>query len=162
MSTAHRDSLAKIDPEDYVPTTLMILNNRWASGASDLYIRLFDLGINEWRSLSVVFLVPGCTASTIVERIGIHKTVVSRSVRALESKKYVNVKLRSGRQTLHLTPSGERIYHQIAEIALERAKHLLSGFSATEATMLKSLLARLVSNLETLDKCSPTIESRSK
>lgn len=162
MGKRVQTSLARIDPEDYIPTSLMVLNNRLASGASDLYIRLFGLGINEWRSLNVIYLFPGCHATTIVERIGIHKTVVSRSLQALISRQYVQPAFEGGRRVLYLTDTGEDVYHQIAAIALERVRLLLSGLSAAETATLKSLLHRLIGNLEIVDQYKPERAKRSR
>lgn len=47
---------------NYVPSHLSHLNNRLSSGASQLYLKHFGVGINEWRILSVLSNWPRSTA----------------------------------------------------------------------------------------------------
>ena len=38
----------------YAPYFLSIINNRLSWGASQLYLSMFDIGLNEWRILSAL------------------------------------------------------------------------------------------------------------
>src|SRR5690554_5859424 len=72
-----------IDAANYIPYHLSVVNNGLSWGASRLYLKMFGVGINEWRVLSALTNEPGIMASRIVEMVALNKSVISRSARAL-------------------------------------------------------------------------------
>lgn len=135
------------DPAGYVPALLSTLNNRLSSGASDLYLREFGVGINEWRILTVLKQSPGCTAACVSERAAIHLTVISRGLRSLQDKGLVAVDRGQRQWRLALSAAGADLHDRIAHVALQREQRLLAGLSAEEAGQLRALLLRLTANL---------------
>ena len=138
---------AQIDREVYIPHFLNVLNNKLSSGASDLYIKLFGIGINEWRVLSVAVKNPGCIANLIADRMDVHKAVVSRSVQYLRDQKNLRVEPAGKEKLIFVTAAGQRLYSDVARVALAREKLLLRGLSEEQQAMLRSLLAHLLSNV---------------
>src|SRR5690606_33634559 len=61
------DSGLSVQAGRYAPYYLSVLNNRLAWGASQLYLHLFDIGLNEWRILSALRNEPGIQALRVGE-----------------------------------------------------------------------------------------------
>lgn len=142
---------AAFDPAVYVPALLSTLNNRLSSGASDLYLRRFGVGINAWRILTVLKQTPGCTAAFIAERAAIHLTVISRSLGEMQLLGLVEIDGRQRQRLIELTPQGRQLHDRIAAVALQREARLLAGLSGHEVVLLRGLLERLTANLAEVD-----------
>jgi len=136
----------------YVPYYLSLLNNRLSWGGSQLYLKLFDIGLNEWRILSALRNEPGIQALRICEMITLNKSVVSRSTRRLEEMKLVEARLEQGKRLLWLLPRGAELHDQIIEIAYRRQDALLDGFDQKDLDTLYGLLERMRQNLKKVDK----------
>ena len=147
-----------INGANYVPSYLSHLNNRLSSGASQLYLKHFGVGINEWRILSVLSNWPRSTAGTIGETVGMHKTVVSRSLREMEEKQLVTIATGDGQRLMDLTPAGQRLHDRIVLVALERERLLTHDFSDDERRTLIALLARMLANVEGVNAWDPMAE----
>jgi DNA-binding MarR family transcriptional regulator len=145
------DAGMSVRAERYAPYYLSIINNRLSWGASQLYLKLFDLGLNEWRILSALRNEPGIQALRISEMVALNKSVVSRSTRRLEDLHLVQARLDRGRRLLWLTPRGAELHDKIIAIAYEREAALLDGLDAAERDTLFSLLERLRGNLSKVD-----------
>lgn len=143
------------NPAAYIPALLSTLNNRLSSGASDLYLRHFGVGINEWRILTVLKQHPGCTAAFVSERAAIHLTVISRSLRGLQDKGLVDVDRSAWQRLLALTPAGHTMHDRIARLALQREQRLLQGLSLQEVEGLRDVLQRLTANLPLVEALAP-------
>ena len=143
---------------NYVPSYLSHLNNRLSSGASQLYLKHFGVGINEWRILSVLSNWPRSSAGTIGETVGMHKTVVSRSLREMEEKGLVLINTRDGQRLIALTAAGQRLHDQIVVVALERERLLTQDFSEDERQTLIRLLGRMLANVEAVNAWDPLDE----
>jgi len=144
-----------IGADEYVPALLSNLNNRIASGASQLYLKHFGVGINEWRILSVLSNTPHSNATHIGDTVSMHKTVVSRSVRDLESKGLLIIEKVPGQRTIVLTPEGQAMHDRLAEIALKRETLLMADFTEDEREQLLQLLRRMRGNLPRVDAWEP-------
>jgi len=143
------------NPAAYIPALLSTLNNRLSSGASDLYLQRFGVGINEWRILTVLKQFPGCTASFVSEQAAIHLTVISRSLRGLQDKGLVAVDRSAWQQLLALTPAGHTMHDRIARVALQREQRLLGGLTPDEVDQLRNVLVRLTANLPNVQALPP-------
>lgn len=120
-----------------------MVNNKLTSGASDLYLRCFGMGINEWRILSVLSNTPGSGTAHICETVGMHKAVASRSLRELEAKAMIRIERVDGQRVMVLTPAGQEMHDALAAVALERERLLMSAFTAEEQGTLRDFLRRL-------------------
>jgi DNA-binding MarR family transcriptional regulator len=141
--------------DDYVPYYLNHLNNRLSSGASQLYLRHFGVGLNEFRILSVLANTPGETANHICLTLGMHKAVVSRTLKEMQSKALVNIDATSKQRVLTLTPKGERMHDDIVVIAMERQSLLLAGFPEADRQQLFSLMRRMLDNISAVNAWDP-------
>jgi DNA-binding MarR family transcriptional regulator len=120
-----------------------MVNNKLTSGASDLYLRHFGMGINEWRILSVLSNTPGSGTAHICETVGMHKAVASRSLRELEAKAMIQIERVEGQRVMVLTPAGQAMHDQLAAVALHREVLLMSAFTTQEQALLRDFLRRM-------------------
>lgn len=144
-----------VDADRYAPYFLSLINNRLSWGASQLYLTLFDLGLNEWRILSALRNEPGVQALRVSEMVAMNKSVVSRSSRRLEELGLAVARLELGKRRLFLTRRGAEMHDQIIEIALRREAALLDGIEGEDRDRLFDLLRRMTRNLskvEALDR----------
>jgi len=147
--------IATIDTQQYVPSLLNVLNNRLTSGASTLYLRNYGVGINEWRIMVVLARTPDASAKTISQQSAIHLTVISRSLRDMESKGLVEIQPSKWERAIKLTPQGIETYNLILKTARQREKLLLTGFDEKEQSQLCEYLRRMVSNIALVDEYKP-------
>lgn len=142
----------RIDGQRHVPSLLIQFSNRLSSATSDAYVEMFGIGINEFRILTTIVKWPGCFASFLADQIGIHKAIVSRSLKTLEEAGLVAGSSEVRARKLYLTQAGIELHNRAAETSLAREKLLLNGFSAEEVELLRTLLRRLDLNLTELKK----------
>jgi DNA-binding MarR family transcriptional regulator len=149
-----------VQAERYVPYYLSLLNNRLSWGGSQLYLKLFDLGLNEWRILSALRNEPGIQALRICEMITLNKSVVSRSTKRLEEMKLVEARLVEGKRLLWLLPRGAQLHDEIIAIAYRRQSALLDGFGEQDLETLFGLLERMRENLGKVDHVDKELMKR--
>jgi DNA-binding MarR family transcriptional regulator len=151
--TLQRVPLARtIDRESYVLAYLNLVANGMSSLGSRRYLREFGIGINEWRVVSSLGNIPGGTAGDIADLVGIHKSVVSRSLRALIEAGLVGQDPELGKRRLFLTAAGAALHDKIVPVALAREDLLLHGFDDEEIVLLRGFLRRMHDNLERVAK----------
>ena len=153
--TADAEPPAQIDRDLYIPRYLDILNNKLSSGASDLYIKLFGIGISDWRVLSVAVKHEGCIANFIAQRMEVHKAVVSRSVQYLRDQKYLRIEPSGKERLIFVTTVGRELYSEVARVALAREQLLLRGLNEEQQATLRTLLAHLLSNMPAVNGYVP-------
>ncbi|QJF51875.1 MarR family winged helix-turn-helix transcriptional regulator [Roseobacter ponti] len=100
----------------------------------------------EWRVLFHLGCYGEMTAGRICGLASIHKTKVSRAVRALEVKRYLRrtTSAQDRRvETLALTPSGQRVFRDLQAAAEQYERDITSVLSPTEVSSLRSMLLKL-------------------
>lgn len=96
--------------------------------------------------LAVLGRFPGLSAIEVGERIAIHKVAVSRAIASLLKNARVTRELDPRdrlRSILNLDAVGQRIYAQVAPLALEQEQRRLSVLSAAECAALNTILNKL-------------------
>jgi DNA-binding MarR family transcriptional regulator len=144
-----------IDRHVYAPHYLMIIANALSAGASRLYLQRLDLGINEGRIVAVLGHEPGKTALEIGQAMMINKSIISRSLRTLMARELVRA-AGTGRGCRYtLTGEGTVIHDAIVRMAFDREELLLAGIAPAERRALVRLLARMLANVETMNRYEP-------
>ncbi|MGK5115652.1 MULTISPECIES: MarR family winged helix-turn-helix transcriptional regulator [unclassified Geodermatophilus] len=144
-----------IEREHYTPYYLTVIANAISSSASQVYLREFGIGVNDWRVLSHLGLEPGCTAQVISNVLQVDKSVVSRSVRTLVDRGLVGVEATPGFRRLYLTAAGAELHKRMVPVALQRERLLLTGLDDAEVELLLGLLRRVHANLPALTAYDP-------
>ncbi len=132
--------------EGFLPYRLSVLSNRVSRLLAREYADRFGIGIAEWRVMAVLGPSPGLSAVEVAERTSMDKVRVSRAVRALHRKGLLERRRDCTDQRvtrLRLTPRGERVYRQVARLALAFEARLLAEFRETEIRRLLAFLDRL-------------------
>jgi DNA-binding MarR family transcriptional regulator len=148
----------RIDRERYAPYYLTVIANAISSSASQVYLREFGIGVNDWRVVSHLGLEPGCTAQVISNVLRVDKSVVSRSVKTLVDRGLVAVETTPGFRRLYLTARGAQVHKDMVPVALERERLLLAGLADAEVDQLLGLLRRVHANLPALTAYDPRRE----
>lgn len=137
---------SSFDLQDFLP---YMLNQAAEASSADFqayYKDRYGMLRTEWRVLFHLGRYGKMTAKEICSRAKIHKTKVSRAVRALEEKKLLSrTALESDRRNdlLTLTRQGNEVFDDLAKAAEDYDKKLSEPFSAEEQAILKSCLARI-------------------
>ena len=135
-----------LELENFLPYRLSVLSNRISQEIARLYSKRFELTVTEWRLLAVLGRSPDLTATELVERTAMDKVAVSRAVASLEATRRL-VREVDGedrrRAKLRLSAKGQRVYDEVAPLALAYQQRLLSSLCPDDRVQLESLLARL-------------------
>ena len=135
----------KLILETFLPYRLNRLNAAVSRDFRAVYGRDYDLTVPEWRVLATLGQFEEIGATAIGAHSAMHKTKVSRAVRALEKRRWLTRReLPQDRreEMLRLTPLGQEAYAEIVPRALAFERALLEGVGADAAALL-ALLERL-------------------
>jgi DNA-binding MarR family transcriptional regulator len=144
---------AALDLEHFLPYRLSVLSNRISQAIADRYARRFGIGVTEWRVVAVLGRYPDLSAGEVAARTAMDKVAVSRAVARLLERGFVERDTHGDdrrRSVLALSRAGRRIYDQIAPLALELERRLLSRLDEGERDALDALLDKLAGGVEHL------------
>lgn len=143
-----------IDRDRYFPFFISSIANKISRGGSRVYLKLFGIGIIEWRILSVLANNTQSTANAICAAIDLDKAAASRSIQVLERLGYVVTATDPGdgrKRTVSLTAAGQALHDRAIKVALRREQQLLTGFTDGEREIFLSLLRRMHVNAVEMD-----------
>lgn len=129
-SVCQIDGRDVIDLNTYIPSFLSTINNALSRGASQLYRDQFNIGIVEWRVMSMLAIEPNIQAVRIGEVICTDKGQVSRALLKLSEANLVESEIVSAdvrKKNWWLNKAGYEMHAQIMELALERERQLIEG-----------------------------------
>ena len=127
---------------------IVVLLNHISRPFYQIYGKMHDLSIWEWRVMMVLAIHPGISANEICRLTGLHKMNVSRAVRRLLGKERIRREVDPKdrrRKLLWLSENGLVLYHKILPGAQNRELLLRSALSTDEQTKLDQMLDRLIS-----------------
>ena len=139
---------------DFLPYLLSVTSNAVSNRIADEYRSRFGLKIPEWRVMAILGDAGPRTQRELVGATRMDKVAVNRACKELEERGLAarSPNASDGRSHhLGLTPEGRAMHDQIMPLALEMEQRLFSEFSRVEQAQFKSLLARLHSQVATLD-----------
>jgi DNA-binding MarR family transcriptional regulator len=145
-----------VDQDRFFPFFISTIANKISRGGSRVYLRLFGIGIIEWRILYVLADSTAATAQAICNKIELDKAAASRSIQVLERLGYITTQVdpRDGRKrTLSLTPEGVLLHDRVLKVSLQREQRLLAGFSNEEREQFLGLLRRMHANAIEMNGC---------
>lgn len=151
--TIRRGGRDVVNIEGYIPYFFASINNPLSGGASQHYRREFDIGIVEWRIISMLAIEDHIPASRIVDVVQLDKAATSRGLRDLEAKKIVCFEAGdtdSRRRIWWLSDTGYELHDRILQIALEREAVLLKGVDAADLEITLRVLRRMNQNVREL------------
>jgi DNA-binding MarR family transcriptional regulator len=134
------------DLRQFLPYVLNRAAEVTSIGFQQHYRDKYGMLRTEWRVLFHLGRYGGMTAKEICARAGLHKTKVSRAVRALEQKRFLNrTPQEQDRrlETLSLSPQGQTVYADLSAAARTYDEALAAQFTQEERDVLDRCLARL-------------------
>lgn len=134
----------------FLPHFLPYLLNQASEAASAEfqahYKDTYGMLRTEWRVLFHLGVYGQMTAKQICEKSSLHKTKVSRAVRALEKKRYLKRdEDQNDRRLEHLalSPTGEKVFKDLQKAAKTYDDKLTESFSPEETAQLRNMLAKI-------------------
>jgi DNA-binding MarR family transcriptional regulator len=140
--------------EEYLPYRLSLLSNTVSQGIADRYQRDHDISVTEWRVIVILGRYPGSTASDVVEKTAMDKVTISRAVRSLVDKGFLQRRIdRNDRRRLLLFLTrgrGKSVLESIVPLAAAYETELLNSLSVKNRALLEDLLGKLQSSAEAM------------
>jgi DNA-binding MarR family transcriptional regulator len=134
--------MAKLQLETFLPYRL----NRIAAAVSQDFRSVYgphhDLTIPEWRVLATLGQFEAMSAKAIGRHSAMHKTKVSRAVRALEERRWLRRRPSEEdrrEEILTLTTHGQKAYLEIVPKALAFERRLLDQLGPETEPLLEAL-----------------------
>jgi DNA-binding MarR family transcriptional regulator len=144
---------SKFDIRDRTGYRVQMLSNKMILWSARTYARKFNVGVQEWRVLTILVHQGEGSAKIICDFTMMDKGNVSRAVRRLTQAGCVKEKLNKAdkRSTiLMLTPKGRKLYEQIKVVSDDREERFMSSLSTSEKKMLPNILTKLEGVMENL------------
>ncbi len=146
--------MAKLQLEDFLPYRLNRLGAAVSEEFRQVYRKRYDLSVPEWRVLATLGQFGELSATAIGRHSAMHKTRVSRAVRALEERGWLKRRVSEQdrrEEILMLRAEGRKVYADIIPRAQKFEGRILEGLGDDGAAELQRALAKLES-LFRLDK----------
>jgi DNA-binding MarR family transcriptional regulator len=134
--------MAKLELERFLPYRLNRISTAVSQEFRSVYGPHHDLTIPEWRVLATLGQFDQMGAKAIGAHSSMHKTKVSRAVRALEERRWLKRRESSEdrrEEILTLTALGRRVYDDIVPRAIAFEKRLLAALGPEAASLLSTL-----------------------
>ncbi|WP_208349117.1 MarR family winged helix-turn-helix transcriptional regulator [Pseudaestuariivita rosea] len=134
------------DLTDFLPYLLNQAAEECSLAFQKHYKDRYGMLRTEWRVLFHLGRFGTLTAQEISARSKMHKTKISRAITKLEHRRWLkrdtDAKDRR-RELLQLTPLGQKVYHDLVQVAHDHQLELLGQFKMTDAKALQDMLKRL-------------------
>lgn len=132
--------------DDYLPYRLSVAANAVSGLIARAYVDRFGLSVPQWRLMAVLAEDSALTQQALCGRTVMDKVTVMRAARGLLQRRLVRRQPNAadGRShRLSLTAAGERMYAQVAPLALQYESMLLAGLDPAEVRRLEQWLRQL-------------------
>ena len=139
-------SEAKLLLQAFLPYRLSALSNRISQSLADRYSQRFAISVQEWRILAVLGEKTHLSAGEIASKTAMDKVAVSRAVKKLRQKDYLQKRqddVDNRRHQLSLTKKGLILYRDIVPLALAYEQQVLQRLLPEEQQNLLRLLDKL-------------------
>lgn len=146
-----RDAASKSLTPEMVGFRLLKLTNLMSRPFFGQFAKQHSLSLTEWRSMVVLASRPGSAAQDISAATGLHPMNISRAVIALRKAGLVEEARdpeNHRRVLLWLTPSGNKIFQQIAPYSESQAADLLDVLTPEELIVLGRTVDKLIARAE--------------
>jgi DNA-binding MarR family transcriptional regulator len=145
LKSAKRPTL---ELENYVPGLLSWLHNKYASDGSEVYRRVFGIGMAEWNVLAYLGVFTTGTGAAMSRFLGLDKAAISRAITKLKEKKLAETSHIDKRTIeVSLTALGKEWYEKVTILAKAREQVLLKGLKEEERELALALLHKMLGNL---------------
>lgn len=132
--------------ERFLPYRINVLASRISKQLAQVYEQRFGISIPEWRVLAHLAANQRVSVREIYARADMDKSKVSRAAANLERAGLIRKAMNAADRRLvemSLTRKGQRLFAQIAPLALGFEAHLVDRLSGDEQRTLEDILAKL-------------------
>ena len=143
-----------VDPSTYIPYFFAAINNALSRGASRIYLEKFNIGIVEWRVVSMLAIEPRIPAQRICEVISLDKAATSRALRQLQQNDYLGFKSSERdprRKIWWLNDRGYELHDNILRVALGREQNLIRGIDPENLEVFLNVMRKMRDNVVDLE-----------
>ena len=143
-----------VDISTYTPYFLSAVNNALSRGASQYYLKMFGIGIVEWRVVSMLAIEPDIRARRICEVVSLDKSGTSRALKRLLELKHVSFEASptdSRRKIWRLNPQGYELHDRILVEALQRERKLIKDVDPADLEIFLKVIRQMRRNVEKLE-----------
>ncbi|MGJ8662987.1 MAG: MarR family winged helix-turn-helix transcriptional regulator [Marinicella sp.] len=130
---------------EFLPYQLSILSLKISKGIAEHYQDQFGINISEWRVLVILYKNPDITAKKIAQLSQMDKVRISRTVKSLVAKDYVEQQphpLDARAKNYELNKRGKYLMRAVIPDALRYEENLMSQLSAGEREQLQHLIGK--------------------
>lgn len=138
----------------YTPYFLSAVNNALSRGASKRYLKMFGIGIVEWRVASMLAIEPNIPASRICDVVSLDKSGTSRALKRLAELKHVSFEASDTdprRKLWRLNAQGYDLHDRVLVEALERERKLISGIEPADLEIFLKVIRKMRKNVDRLE-----------
>ncbi len=143
-----------VDIATYTPYFLSAVNNALSRGASQYYLKMFNIGIVEWRVISMLAIEPDIRARRICEVVSLDKSGTSRALKRLLELNHVSFEASPTdprRKIWRLNARGYALHDQILLEALARERKLIKGVDPADLEIFLKVIRQMLRNVEKLE-----------
>jgi len=143
-----------VDIFTYTPYFLSAVNNALSRGASKRYLKMFGIGIVEWRVVSMLAIEPNIPAHRICDVVSLDKSGTSRALKHLLELKHVTFKASATdprRKIWHLSTQGYELHDLVLVEALDRERKLINGIEPADLEIFLKVIRKMRRNVEKLE-----------
>ena len=133
-------------PQDFLPYLLNQAAEASSRTFQEYYRARYGMLRTEWRVLFHLGGYGSMTAKDVCHYASIHKTKVSRAVKALEDKRYLTREVMEHdrrNELLAITPLGQKVFDDLAAAAKKYDEDISRQFSAEEIRIFRACLTAL-------------------
>ncbi|MDB5730129.1 MAG: transcriptional regulator, MarR family [Variovorax sp.] len=141
--------------DEYIAVLVMSLAVRLNRGASNYYLKHFDISMVDYRIVLALGLAKNLNISAVAVSADVDKAAASRSLRALEERGVVELEQTATRgraAIVHLTASGRELERQLKKSSRLRERRLIAGLSEDERGQAIALLKKLIAGVPHMNK----------
>ena len=139
--------------EEFLPYRLSVLSHTISTNIARVYEKRFGVSIPEWRVIAILGRFPGLSAVEVADRTLMDKVAVSRAVTKLIKNGRIDRQFADAdrrRSILNLSEEGREVHNEIAPLALQFERELLTDISEEDYETYNSILDRLLSKARLL------------
>lgn len=152
-STRSRDGREVVDVSTYIPYFLASVNNALSRGASRLYRDRYDIGIVEWRVVSMLAIEPRIPASRVCEVVSLDKAATSRGLMRLHELGYLAFEAPDSdprKKIWWLNAAGYALHDDILAVALDRERRLIQDVDPSDLEAFLRVMRLMRRNVDRL------------
>ena len=131
---------------DFLPYRLSILSNMISGAIAEIYQEKYVLSITEWRIMVILGSFRSATATEIVQHTALDKVAISRGVKKLLERGFIERKANSDdrrRLSLRLSDLGFEVYNEIIPKAIEYEQQLSEKLGRKDFQDLERIVNKL-------------------